>query len=141
MIGHGVRIGKNARILARTVIKNAVIGDNFICGENNTIGTYGFIMADDDSKNKIRIPSLGGVLIGNNVEVGSSANISRGSAEDTVIEDNVKIDALVHIGHDVYIHRNVEITASAVIGGFDELMEGVYVGINAAVRNRRRVGE
>ena len=140
MIGHGVRIGKNARILKGTVIRYATIGDNFISNEYAVIGAYGFTMAEDEESNKMRIPTLGGVEIGNNVEIGAHDNISCGSAGNTVIEDHVKIDALVHIAHDVHLGKNVEITAGGILGGFDNLGEHAYVGINAVLSNRIKIG-
>ena len=140
VIGPGVIIGKNARIYAGAVIKNAVIGDNAIINEKAVIGANGFTMANDAAGNKIRIYSLGKVIIGDNVEIGAHDNISRGSGGNTVIEDSVKIDALVHVGHDVHLHKNVEITAGAVVGGFVDAQEGTYIGINAVIRNRIVLG-
>lgn len=141
VIGPDVRIGKNARILAGTVIKHTSIGDNFFSNEYAVIGANGFTMAEDEDGNKFRIPTLGKVIIGNNVEIGAHDNISGGSGGDTVIEDNVKIDALVHLGHDVHLQKNVEITAGAIIGGFNNLGEHVFIGINAVTRNRINIGE
>lgn len=140
VIGPNVIIGENAHILAGCVIKNAVIGANFVANEYAVIGSNGFTMATDANGNKCRIPSLGGVTIGNNVEVGAHDNISRGSAGNTIIDDFVKIDALVHIGHDVHLCKNVEITAGSIIGGFDTIEENVYIGLNSALRNRITIG-
>ncbi len=77
-------------------------------------------MTQDREGNRTRIPSL---IIGDFVEVGVSDNISAGSAGNTVIEDHVKLDALVHIGHDAHIKKNVEITAVSIVGGFDVIGE------------------
>lgn len=140
VIGPGVVIGDHARILSGAVIRNAVIGDHFIANEHAVIGANGFTMAKDAMGNNIRVCSLGKVRIGNNVEIGANNNVSRGSGGDTVIEDSVKTDALIHIGHDVHLHRNVEITAGAVLGGYVEAFEGVYIGINAVIRNRVTLG-
>lgn len=140
-IGPNVQIGKNARIYTGAVIKNAIIGDDVIINEYAVVGANGFTMANDECGNKIRIYSLGKVIIGNNVEIGAHDNISRGSGGNTIIEDSVKIDALIHIGHDVHLHKNVEITAGAVIGGFVDAQEGSYIGINAVVRNRTSLGK
>ncbi len=141
IIGHDVILGKNATILAGTVIKNAVSGDNFLANEKAVIGAKGFTMAEDESGNKMRIATLGKVLIGNRVEVGALDNISCGSGGDTVLEDNVKVDALVHIGHDVHLGKDTEITAGSIIGGFVETGLHAYIGINACIRNRIQLGE
>lgn len=140
LIGHNVIIGDRARILCGSVIKNAVIGNNFLCNENAAIGVNGFTITEDLSGNKLRIPTLGSVIIGNNVEIGVSNNISCGSAGNTVIEDNVKIGAMVVIEHDVHICKNAEITAGCIIGGFDEIGENSFIGINACMRNRIQIG-
>ena len=141
VIGPDVQIGKNARIFAGAIIRRTTIGNDFIANENSVIGANGFTMTEDEEGNKFRIPTLGRVIIGNHVEVGAHDNISCGSGGDTVIGDYVKIDALVHLGHDVSLQKNVEITAGGVIGGFGKLGEHSYVGINAVLRNRINVGE
>ena len=140
VIGPDVQIGKNAVILAGSVIRRSTIGDNFYANEHAVVGANGYTMADDENRDKLRIPTLGRVIIGDNVEIGAHDNVSCGSSGNTVIENNVKIDALVHIGHDVHLHRTVDITAGGIIGGFDELGEHSYVGINAVLRNRITVG-
>ncbi len=136
LIGHDVIIGKNAHIRAGVKIKNAVIGDDFIANENAVIGADGFTMAIDLKGNKFRIPTLGKVIIGNGVEIGALNNVSVGSGRDTVIEDYVKLDALVHVGHDVRIKKNTEVTAGVIISGFAVIGEDVFIGVNASVRNR-----
>lgn len=140
-IGPDVQIGNNAHLLAGTVIRHATIGNDFIANEYAVIGSNGFTMTEDEAGNKIRIPTLGRVVIGDHVEIGAHNNVSCGSGGDTVIEDHVKLDALVHIGHDVRLRSNVEITAGATIGGFTDIGEHAYVGVSAVLRNRIRVGE
>lgn len=139
LIGHDVIIGDNCTILSGSVIKNAVLGSHVLVNEKAVIGSNGFTMAREN-KNLIRIPTLGRVVIGDYVEIGTQDNISSGSAGDTIIEDYVKIDALVHVGHDVHLCKNVEITAGCVIGGFDEIQNDAYIGINATLRNRISLG-
>lgn len=141
VIGPDVIIGKKARVLANSVIRRATIGDNFYANENAVVGANGFTMAEDEDGNKIRIPTLGRVIIGNNVEIGAHDNISCGSGGNTVLEDNVKVDALVHIGHDVHLKRNVELTAGTVLGGFGNIGENVFIGLNSTVKNRTEVGD
>jgi UDP-3-O-[3-hydroxymyristoyl] glucosamine N-acyltransferase LpxD len=140
VIGHGVVIGKDARIYAGAIIKNAIIGDNFICNENAVVGANGFTMAEDEYGNKFRIPTLGKVVIGNNVEIGQLNSISIGSGGDTYIQDNVKLDGLVHIGHNDNLGKNTEIPAGVIISGFVNTGEHAYLGVNSAVRNRRDLG-
>ena len=128
-------------ILAGAVIRRSIIGDCFIANEHAVVGANGFTMADDEDGNKYRIPTMGRVIIGNNVEIGSHNNISCGSGGDTVIEDNVKLDSLIHVGHDVHLHKNVEVTAGVTFGGFVNAEEGTYVGVGSVLRNRITLGE
>lgn len=141
VIGPDVQIGKNAKILAGAIIRRATIGDEFVANEHAVVGANGFTMTQDDDGNKIRIPTLGRVVIGDQVEIGVHNNISCGSGGDTILEDNVKLDALVHIGHDVHLHKSVEITAGATLGGFIDAGEGAYIGIGSVLRNRITLGE
>lgn len=141
VIGHGVKIGNHAYIMANTVIKNAAIGNFFICNENSVVGAQGFTMSRDKEGNLFRIPTLGKVIIGDHVEVGALNNISCGSAGNTVIKDYVKLDAHVHIGHDDVIDQNTEIPAGAVLSGFVNVGKNVFVGVNATLRNRIDIGD
>lgn len=141
LIGHDVVIGRHAYIMAGTVIKHAVVGDYFTANEMAAVGTQGFTMTVNEYGNRIRIPSLGKVIIENHVEIGAQTNVACGSSGNTIIEDHVKIDALVHVGHDAHLHKNAEITAGTIIGGFADVNENVYMGINSSIRNRIGIGE
>lgn len=141
LIGHDVSIGDNAVIMSGAVIKKSTIGNNVIINEKAAIGTFGFTMTEDECGHKLRIPTLGNVQIGNEVEIGAYDNISCGSGGDTIIDDYVKLDALVYIGHDAHLCENVEITAGSIIGGFANVECEAYIGINSSVRNRITVGK
>ncbi len=140
-IGHDVVIGKNSVIKTGAKIKNTITGDGLIAGENCVIGTASFTIAEDEDGNKFRMPSFGRLVIGNNVEIGASSDVACGSAGDTVLEDNVKLSSFVLVGHDSLLCKNVELHAGTIIGGFDVLEEGAYVGMNATLRNRIHLGK
>ena len=140
LLGHGVVIGRDAVILAGAVIKHAVIGDHFYCNENAVVGENGFVMADDRNGDKVRIPTIGKVRIGDYVEIGAMDGICRGSAGDTVLEDHVKLSALCQIAHDARIGKNTEITGGCAVGGFAVIGEGCFLGLRAAVKNRVTIG-
>jgi UDP-3-O-[3-hydroxymyristoyl] glucosamine N-acyltransferase LpxD len=141
IIGHGVVIGTGARICANATIKHAVIGDNFIANEGAVIGSAGFSLTKDEAGAWNRTPTLGCVVIGDDVEIGANNNISRGVAGATRIADNVKIDALVYIGHDAVLGKHVEIMAGVIVAGFVRIEERVSIGMNACIRNRITLGE
>ena len=141
ILGHDVKIGEHATILAGCVIRHAVIGDQFLANEYAVIGANGFTMANDEDGHKVRIPTLGHVVIGDHVEVGAHDNISRGSAGDTVLESHVKLDALVQIGHDVTVHEDAELAAGCIVGGFTKVGARIFAGVNSSMRNRIHVGD
>lgn len=140
VIGHNVVIGDNAVILAGAVIKHAIIGDDFLCNENAVVGDYSFTMAEDSEGNKYRIPALGRVIIHNGVEVGACNDVAIGACGDTILEDYVKLDALIYIGHEAHLGKNTVITAGAIVAGFVEMGVHSYLGINSSIKNRIKLG-
>ena len=116
-IGANVQIGEGAIIYANVVIHHSCkIGRECILHSGCVIGGDGFGYAKEDSQ-WIKVPQLGRVILGNEVEVGSNSTIDRGALGDTVIGDRVKIDNLVQIGHNVEIGEDTVIAAGAGISG------------------------
>ena len=123
-----VDIGANSIIHQNVVIKkNAKIGKNCSIYANATIGTDGFGYAFD--KNQwIKINQLGSVVIGKDVDIGSNTTIDRGAINDTIIEDGVKIDNQVQIGHNCVISKNTIIAGCVGIAGSTVIGEGCRIG-------------
>lgn len=134
LIGHDVHIGDHSIVLAHAIIKHATIGSHCLIKENAQIGGQAFTMAANEAGNEIRIPCLGAVVIGDNVEVGSFTTVCRGSNTDTTISNHAKIDDHVHVGHDVFIGENALLTAGVVLGGYDRIGAKSYIGLNATVK-------
>jgi UDP-3-O-[3-hydroxymyristoyl] glucosamine N-acyltransferase len=141
-IDHDVKIGNNVLIKSGVRIRqNTLIGDDCVIGENTVIGEPAFNTATLSNGRFVVMPSFGGVRIGNNVFMGANNSISKGNADDTIIEDNVKIDSNVRIGHDVHLHRNVEIIGRAGIGGYCEIGEFTVVSGDTSLKNRINIGK
>jgi UDP-3-O-[3-hydroxymyristoyl] glucosamine N-acyltransferase len=123
------------------------------------IGADGFGLAQDDAGAWIKIPQIGRVRIGDDVEVGANTTIDRGAIDDTVIEDGVKLDNQIQIGHNVRvgahtamagcvavagsadIGRHCTVGAAAVILGHLQLVDGVHVSAGTVIsRSVRRPG-
>ena len=116
-VGRGSSIGPHGRIAVRVVICPGVhIGARAIIHPGVVVGADGFGIANDDGI-WVKIPQFGGVRIGDDVEIGANTTIDRGALEDTVIEDGVKLDNLIQVGHNVRIGAHTAIAACAAIGG------------------------
>ena len=151
-IAAGAVIGSGARIGARTVIgANSVVGDHVRIGADCllhanvtlyhgcevgercilhagcVIGADGFGFAPNEGKWE-KIPQIGRVLIGNDVEVGAGTTIDRGALEDTVIEEGVKLDNLIQIAHNVYIGAHTAIAACTGIAGSAKIGRHCMIG-------------
>ena len=121
-IGRGASIGKATRLAARVTLGfGCHIGERGIVHSGVVIGADGFGFAPS-AEGAVKIEQLGGVRIGNDVEIGANTCIDRGALEDTVLEDGVKLDNLVQIGHNVRVGAHtamagcVGVAGSAVIG-------------------------
>ncbi|MFT6834968.1 MAG: UDP-3-O-[3-hydroxymyristoyl] glucosamine N-acyltransferase [Francisellaceae bacterium] len=111
-------LSKNVKIKSNVAIYHDVrIGENTIIHANSVIGSDGFGNAKDAQGNWIKVPQLGGVTIGKNVEIGSSTTIDRGTIDDTVLHDGVKLDNQIQIAHNVIIGENTAMAAQVGVAG------------------------
>jgi UDP-3-O-[3-hydroxymyristoyl] glucosamine N-acyltransferase len=117
IIGAGVRIGRDCRLIARvTVLAAAQIGKRTIVHPGAVIGSDGFGMADVEGHWE-KVPQIGTVRIGDEVEIGANTTIDRGALGATIIEDGVKIDNQVQVAHNVVIGAHSAIAACVGIAG------------------------
>jgi UDP-3-O-[3-hydroxymyristoyl] glucosamine N-acyltransferase len=116
-IGEGVTIGSGTRLYPNvTVYDGCVIGDRGILHSGVVIGADGFGIAHDQGK-WVKVPQIGRVVIGNDVEIGANTTVDRGALDDTVIEEGVKLDNQIQVGHNVRIGAHTAIAACAGIAG------------------------
>lgn len=153
------KIGKDVTIGAYCVIGKATIGDNCVIDSNvriyncvqmgnrcvvksgAVIGGDGFGFEKDADGNRFRFPQLGGVIIGDDVEIGANTCIDRGSLADTIIGHHTKINNLCHIAHNNVIGNNVEITGCCNISGSNTIEDDVWISPNASIRGWIHIGK
>ncbi len=130
VVGAGARIGERTRLAAHVTFgAGCSIGERGIVHSGAVIGADGFGFAPHQGE-WIKIEQLGGVRIGNDVEIGANTCIDRGALDDTVIEDGVKLDNLVQVAHNVRIGAHsavagcVGISGSSTIGAHCTLAGG-----------------
>jgi UDP-3-O-[3-hydroxymyristoyl] glucosamine N-acyltransferase len=126
-IGAACRLGDDVRIGAHVSVSHAIIGSRVTLYPGVRIGQDGFGFATD-SKGVVKVPQLGRVIIGDDVEIGANSTVDRGAGPDTVIGSGTMIDNLVQIGHNVQIGRGCVLVAQVGISGSTKLGDGVMIG-------------
>ena len=117
IVGKRCSIGRDSQLLTNaTLVEDVRIGERTIIHPGAVIGSDGFGNVRDDS-GWIKIPQLGGVVIGNDVEIGTNTAVDRGAIDDTVIEDGVRLDNLIQIGHNARIGEHTAIAGMTAIAG------------------------
>lgn len=116
-VGFGTRLGANCRLWPGVVLYHGVtLGDDCVVHANSVIGADGFGFARR-SDGWEKISQLGGVRIGNRVDIGAGVTIDRGALDDTLISDDVIIDDQVHIAHNCVIGRRTAIAGCVGMAG------------------------
>lgn len=117
VIGKRCSIGRDSQLLANaTLVKNVKVGERTVIHPGAIVGSDGFGHARDDA-GWIKIPQVGGVVIGNDVEIGANTAVDCGAIDDTVIEDGVRLDNLVQVGHNVRIGAHTAMIGPTAIAG------------------------
>ena len=132
-IGQGVRIGDGSILMPRvTVHAGTVAGKRTILHSGCVIGDDGFGYARDGAR-WIKVPQVGHVVIGDDVEIGANTTVDCGAIDDTIIGDGVKIDNQVQIAHNVVIGNNTIIAGCVGIAGSARIGERCAFGGQAGV--------
>lgn len=146
-IGPGCQVGADADIGAETrlvghvwVGAGCVIGQRCLLHPGVIVGADGFGLAKDGER-WVKVPQLGRVVIGNDVEIGANSTVDRGALNDTEIGDGVKIDNLVQIGHNVRIGEHTAIAASAAIAGSAVIGRRCSIGGQAGVAGHLTIAD
>ena len=132
-IGEGVVIGDDSCLYPRVVVyPGCRIGARAIVHAGAVIGADGFGIARDDGR-WLKIPQIGGVAIGNDVEIGANTTIDRGALDDTVIGDGVKLDNQVQIGHNCRIGAHTAMAGCAAVAGSAAIGSRCSIGAGALI--------
>ena len=117
VVGPGCVIGDDCRILANVTLVRAVsTGDRCIFHSGSVIGADGFGNAMT-SDGWVKVPQVGGVRIGSDVEIGSSTTVDCGAIDDTVIADGVRLDNQIQIGHNVHVGEHTAMATGVAVAG------------------------
>lgn len=139
VIETGVELGDDCRIGANVTLSHCVIGARVVLHPGVRIGQAGFGFAPDP-QGPVKIPQLGRVIIGDDVDIGANTTIDRGSGPDTVIGAATMIDNLVQIGHNVVIGRGCVLAGQVGISGSTRLGDFVMAGGQAGLAGHLNIG-
>ena len=135
-------IGNNTVIWSGTVIRERChIGNECIIHPNATIGADGFGFRPDPEKGLVKIPQIGNVVIGNNVEIGSNSCVDRGKFSSTILGNGCKIDNLVQIGHNSKLGQFCIMAGNSGLAGSVTLGNGVIIGGSASIKDHTTIGD
>ena len=141
VVERGARIGAGTVLTSRVSVgEDCVIGARCLLHPGVVIGADGFGFAPDGGRWE-KIEQLGAVRIGDDVEIGANTCIDRGALQDTVIEEGVKLDNLVQIGHNVHIGRHSALAGCAGVAGSATIGAHCTVGGGAVVLGHLRLGD
>ncbi len=147
-IDPGIYVGIPARKRIKDVHPSAVIFSGMELGKNIRIGAGTIVGAHPtvfrkEGKEKVRVRKKSdfGVVIKDNVDIGSLSTIVRGNTRDTLLKDNVVIGHLCNIAHDVVIEENSVVITGSVLSGYVEVGKHTYIGLSTDIRQRVKIGD
>jgi UDP-3-O-[3-hydroxymyristoyl] glucosamine N-acyltransferase len=136
------RIGDNTFIDGSCFIYDDVtIGNNVRVQAGTVIGSDGYGYQRNEKMEFEKFPHIGGVIIEDNVDIGSNTCIDRGALGNTIIKEGTKVDNLVHVAHNVIIGRHCAVIANAMLGGSVIIEDYSWVAPSASILNQVSIGE
>lgn len=140
-VGHDVRVGADTIVEANvTLMAGTSIGKNCILHAGCVIGCDGFGFLPSEA-GLLKIPQIGNVVIGDDVEIGACTTVDRGTIGNTVVGDGTKIDNHVQIGHNVQIGKHCVICSMSGIAGSSVVEDGVTISVQVGITDHVRVGK
>jgi UDP-3-O-[3-hydroxymyristoyl] glucosamine N-acyltransferase len=143
VIGAGVIVGKDCRIYPRAVLYPGIIlGDRVVVHAGAVLGGDGFGYVRDNATGEyLQFPQQGVLVLEDDVEIGANTTIDRGALEETRLERGVKLDNLVHLGHNVRVGQNVVIAAQTGISGSTVIGKNAVIGGQVGIGDHAFIGE
>ena len=143
VIGAGVRMGEDCRIYPRVVLYSGVtLGNRVVVHAGAVLGADGFgYVRDAETGEYLQFPQQGTLVIEDDVEIGANTTIARGALEETRIARGVKLDNLVHVGHNVRLGKNVVIAAQTGVSGSSVIGDDAIVGGQVGIADHVEIGE
>jgi UDP-3-O-[3-hydroxymyristoyl] glucosamine N-acyltransferase len=136
------QIGEDCDLVARvTVYPQTKIGNRVVVHAGVVLGCDGFGFVPDEAGRFHKFPQIGRLVIGDDVEIGANSTVDRGALDATIIENGVKLDNLVHVGHNVRLGENVVSAAQTGISGSSVVEKNVLIGGQVGIADHVTIEE
>lgn len=135
------RIGADSRLVANvTLCHDTRLGQRCLIHPGAVLGADGFGLANDEG-HWVKVPQLGRVRVGDDVEIGANTTIDRGALEDTILHDGVKLDNLIQIAHNVEIGRNTAMAGCSAVAGSTKIGGHCTIGGQTGLVGHLTIGD
>ena len=142
VVGEGVTLGEGTCLYPRVVIyAGCTLGRRVIVHSGAVIGADGFGLARDESGRWVKIPQIGSVRIGDEVEIGANTTVDRGALDDTVLEDGVKLDNQIQIGHNCRIGAHTALAGCTGVAGSTRIGRHCIIGARANILGHLEIAD
>ena len=133
VIGEDCEIGAGSRLVARvTLVTRVRLGERVLVHPGAVLGADGFGLAMEGGR-WLKVPQLGGVVVGDDCEIGANTTIDRGALDDTVLEEDVRLDNQIQIGHNVRIGAHTAMAGCSAVAGSARIGRYCLIGGAAGV--------
>ncbi|MES2858096.1 MAG: UDP-3-O-(3-hydroxymyristoyl)glucosamine N-acyltransferase [Pseudomonadota bacterium] len=133
VIGEDCEVGEDSELVARvTLVTRVRLGKRVLVHPGAVLGAEGFGIAMDHGR-WLKVPQLGGVLVGDDCEIGANTTIDRGALGDTVLEDDVRLDNQIQVGHNVRIGAHTAMAGCSAIAGSASIGRHCLIGGGAGI--------
>lgn len=133
VVGEDCIVGEGSELVARvTLVKRVRLGRRVLVHPGAVLGADGFGLAMDAGR-WLKVPQLGGVVIGDDCEIGANTSIDRGAIEDTVLEEDVRLDNQIQVGHNARIGAHTALAGCAAVAGSAKIGRYCLIGGGAGV--------
>ncbi|MCK7592625.1 UDP-3-O-(3-hydroxymyristoyl)glucosamine N-acyltransferase [Pseudomarimonas salicorniae] len=141
VIGEDCEIGEGCELVARvTLVARVRLGVRVLVHPGVVLGADGFGLAFDDG-HWLKVPQLGGVRIGDDCEIGANTCIDRGALDDTVLEEDVRLDNLIQVGHNVHIGAHTAIAGCTAIAGSTRIGRYCLIAGGVGIAGHLNIGD
>jgi UDP-3-O-[3-hydroxymyristoyl] glucosamine N-acyltransferase len=141
VIGEECRVGAGSRLVARvTLVLRVRLGARVLIHPGAVLGADGFGLAQDRGR-WVKVPQLGGVVVGDDCEIGANTTIDRGALDDTVLEDDVRLDNQIQIGHNVVIGAHTAMAGCTAVAGSTRIGRHCLIAGGVGIAGHLQIGD